>query len=166
MHLYDEFVKFQRGGYDIGLACRNGHGINGKVETQPQFNAKFCPKCGEETLSQCECGEPLRGGLLNIASSYNPPAHCTGCGKAYIWTERKTEALKEYFVTLIEIEADEKAKLLEAVPDIVTETPRTPTAIARIGSLLGRVTTPAKDALVDLLKQVAAAAVLKKLGLD
>jgi len=66
---------------------------------------------------------------------------------------------------LVEIEADERAKLIDVVADVITETPRTPTAIVRFGKLLKRLSEPCKSGLVDMLKQVVTAVVLEKLGL-
>ncbi len=152
-------------GYDIGLACKNGHGINGKATTNPEFNTKFCSKCGEETLSQCECGEPLRGGLLNVASSYDPPAHCTGCGKPHVWTTRRAEALTSLIAEVDEFSPEETKTLTESVPDLMVETPKTEVAVIRFKKAIGRLGPAAANFVKDALKEILIGSVLKKMGL-
>lgn len=161
---FEGFSTDMEHGYDVALVCENGHGINYKARTQPHGNAKFCKDCGARAISQCDCGQPIRGGLIGgFGYSYTPPAYCIGCGKPYIWTERKTDALKDWIRELIEIEADEKEKLIALVPDIVADRPGTPTATARFGNLMGRLSEHMRAALVDLLQKVAVAYVVTKL---
>ncbi|MGB2986282.1 MAG: DUF2321 domain-containing protein [Phycisphaerae bacterium] len=159
-----EFEK--RRGHETALVCEKGHVINEHVDQRPEDNANFCEKCGARAVSVCECGAPIRGGGYCVFGFFKPPAHCRVCGRAHIWTERKAEALKEFLAEIDGISPDELAKLVDVVPDVITETNRTETAAVRFGKLLKRVGPTVISLLTDILKQIGTAVFLKKIGLD
>jgi len=152
-------------GYDVGLVCENGHGINGHARTYPEMNSDFCPQCGSKTIYQCECGEPVHGNYLNLASRYDPPAHCTGCGKPHIWTARRAETLKSLIAELDDLSPEETRNLSESVPDLIVETPMTETATMRVKKLLARLKPDMAKFVGSTLKELVVASVVRKLGL-
>ena len=42
------------GYYDIAQICLNGHVITEKARGAPEFAQKFCKKCGESTITECQ----------------------------------------------------------------------------------------------------------------
>ena len=55
------------GRYDTAQICINGHIINSMSISKPEHNKKFCDKCGEPTITNCQnCNAPIRG-------YYHPP---------------------------------------------------------------------------------------------
>ena len=165
MNLYGMELGDRERGFDVGLVCENGHGINGKVQSQPEFNSQHCPECGAKTVVKCECGEPIRGGLLGLASRYDPPAHCTRCGKPHVWTVRRAEALKTLIAELDDLSSEETRKLSESVPDLIADTPMTETATLRVKKLLARLKPDMAKFVGSTLKELVVASVVRKLGL-
>jgi hypothetical protein len=153
-------------GYDVGLICENGHDINDSVLEFPEYNADFCPKCGARGIYKCECGEPVRGGVLGVTGDYRPPAHCTGCGRPHVWTTRRLQALRELITELDGLSSDEKTQLSDSVANLVTETSMTDTAVVRIKKAIPKIkSAEIAKVFISVLKDVAVAAALKKMGL-
>ena len=117
------WLESEGSSYATGLVCVQGHGLCSDLDGNPEMVIKFCPKCGNSTLHQCpSCGAKIRGehrgeGFIDIMRI---GCYCHACGKAYPWTERKTQALKDMLNEVIEQEA-ERLKLEESIPDIITE---------------------------------------------
>lgn len=78
------------GEYDTMQVCLNGHKITDRYYRSPEHRQKFCEKCGEETITECqECGTEIRGyyhveGVIS-PSSTDVPEFCHECGAAYPW---------------------------------------------------------------------------------
>jgi len=50
------------GWYDTAQICMNGHIINSMSKLHPEHNRKFCDKCGEPTITNCQkCNSPIPG---------------------------------------------------------------------------------------------------------
>jgi predicted nucleotide-binding protein/predicted RNA-binding Zn-ribbon protein involved in translation (DUF1610 family) len=86
--------------YDVMQACQNGHIITSTAKTHPEDLKKRCPKCGEETISQCPgCHAEIQGyqHIPEVAYSgpSTPPEYCHECGKPYPWTERRQHQLTQ-----------------------------------------------------------------------
>jgi hypothetical protein len=61
------------------LICRAGHAV---VAVPARKAPKFCPRCGQPTISACDgCQAPLPP----FAGDPSDTAHCTECGAAYPW---------------------------------------------------------------------------------
>jgi hypothetical protein len=82
------------GHYDRAIVCRAGHVINDRAETAPQFNKKFCAKCGAAAVDRCEnCGSMIQGDYIAdgiaILSTFEPtaPEFCDNCGAPYPWKQ-------------------------------------------------------------------------------
>lgn len=155
--------------YDVGLVCLNGHSVNGNSRSSPEFNAKHCDKCGEPTIDRCpKCQTDIRGfchipGI--VYCSWDVPEHCHECGAPYPWTQRKTESLAEVIEWLDELTDNEKDRLREAIPDVIHETPRTDTAVARFKKAIGKAGTAGGKLLTDAISKVAAEVVVQSLGI-
>lgn len=144
-----------RGGYDVGLACLNGHGINGSSTRLPQFNAAFCGECGARSIDECPaCQRPLLGsyrGSFLSTSPWTPSAFCTECGEAYPWTSSRLEAARLLVEEAEDLDDDERAVLSGTFEDLVGDTPRTPVAVNRFKKLATKAGAPTASALKDVL---------------
>ena len=130
------------GTYRIAQICLNGHCITDSVDMCPQLSQKFCQKCGAATITACpSCQASIRGdydipGVITIGYKYKVPSYCYSCGKPYPWTQAAIDATK----ALIEEEQDltklQQSQLVEILPDIITETPKTKLAAARFKKAL------------------------------
>ena len=150
---------------DIGLVCLNGHDVNNRSTTEPQYNADYCPKCGAKTISECpHCSEPINGEYLDPNISAGRPAlFCHACGKPYPWTEKKAEALEEMIAELVGFEAGELEKLKESIPDLICETPKSDIAVFRYRNAIIKAGTIGGKALYDLAASVAGSVIANKL---
>ena len=87
-----------RSWYDVMQVCLNGHVITSTAKTNPEDLKKRCPKCGEETITQCpDCHAEIQGYEHIPGVSYSgpstPPGYCHECGEPYPWTERRKQQL-------------------------------------------------------------------------
>jgi hypothetical protein len=88
------------GKYDAYLVCENGHGINDSYYSSPEFNKKFCTRCGAATSKSClNCHADIQGdyksNVVFISGTPTPvPDICKHCGKDFPWRSKKKE-LKE-----------------------------------------------------------------------
>lgn len=84
-------------GYDTAQICMNGHVVTSSFHDMPEFNKKFCDKCGQATITECpSCQTEIQGhyrGSMSVKKS-RAPAFCSGCGTPYPWTAASIEAAK------------------------------------------------------------------------
>jgi len=159
------------GYYDIGMACLNGHRITAVAGSSPEFTGRYCSKCGAETITQCpHCMAQMRGyyhsdNVITIGFTWTPAAHCHECGRPYPWTERKAIAVEGMVDELDGLSGDEKAKLKKSIPDIITDTPNSDTAVLRFKKAAAKVGQFGGKLLTDVLTKVATEAVKKTMGL-
>jgi len=120
------------GTHDTAQVCGKGHLVNDAMRSSPAYNAKFCAKCGTETISECPaCHQPIQGLKLGGAFRVHipgPPAYCHNCGAAFPWTEASRRALSQLLAMSGASEADQAA-LRDSVPALVADSPETPVAI-------------------------------------
>lgn len=85
------------GKYDAYLVCENGHGINDSYYSSPEFNEKFCTRCGAATFKSCPaCDADIEGdyksGVVIVGFGATPlPDICKHCGKDFPWRSKKKE---------------------------------------------------------------------------
>jgi len=154
--------------YDVGLACLNGHEINGSSQSKPEFNAKFCQECGELTINACpECGTKIRGDYGDEWDGvpWTLPKYCHDCGEPYPWTKRRMEALAAVIDELEQLNEDEQGKLKESIPDVTAQTPKSGLAVARFEKALAKAGEFGKKVLTESLSKVASVVVLRSLGI-
>lgn len=150
-------------GYDVGLACMNGHGINGSSTHLPQFNSQFCEECGAAAIGSCPaCSSPIRGryrGGVLTTRSWEPRAFCHACGAAYPWTASRLEAARLLAEEADELTEAERVVLVGTLDNLLADTPMTAVAVGRFKKLTtkaGEVTASAlRDVLVDIVSEGA-----------
>jgi hypothetical protein len=145
--------------YDVGLACLNGHRINGSSNDFPQFNSKFCENCGAEAIDRCPaCSRQLRGsyrGALTIGS-WEPSAFCYECGASFPWTAKRIEAAKLLACEAYYLTDEQQATLAGTFDDLLRDTPMTPVAVSRFKKLTSKAGSATASALRDVLVDIVA----------
>jgi hypothetical protein len=133
-------LSFPQTRYMSAEVCVHGHLTTGQLEYEPERAARFCPRCGAETIRACpQCNAPIRGAYEQVGSVFNvrvPPNHCHNCGKAFPWTTAKLAAAKEFAAELHGLDETEKTQLQGAIEDL-TGGPRTELAASRFKKLMG-----------------------------
>lgn len=156
--------------YDQAIVCANGHIINSLVTARPEDNTRYCKECGEIGLTKCKSREkPLRRGYLGecgACSLSRAPNCCTECGKPHVWTRRKADAMRELLRELGEIPTDLTDKLDASIDDLLTETPRTPTATLLLKAAITMVTGAGRKALAKLSSDILHESAKKLIGLS
>jgi len=148
--------------YDTAQICENGHVINRWHTSSPEYDEKFCNKCGAPTIANCPaCNATIRGDVLDDFPNLNfeAPKFCPNCGKPYPWTQSILATATELVNELENINESDKAILVTSINDLVRETPSAPVAATRFKKLMVKVgTTTAsvfRDILVDVLSEAA-----------
>ena len=125
--------------FEVQLVCANGHLLNDWAQAQAAPDAKFCPECGEGTLSRCpECDTALRARFLPEGERNGgkrlarAPRYCHECGSPFPWTAERLLAADELAAQLDDLSDEERRLLRAAFRDILTENPRTEVAALRI----------------------------------
>ncbi len=148
------------GTYDTALVCPNGHVVNGGTRNFPYNNKKFCPKCGEASVSKCtKCASPVQGNL-DVPGALIPPikkgpSFCHECGHPFPWTDRRLQAAIELAGEVENLDKKERELLTKSLDDIIRDTANTPTAAARFKRLMGKVSKESAIAFRDLLVDIA-----------
>ena len=140
--------------FKTAQVCQNGHLRNSDTSTHAAKNEIFCSICGAEVISACpHCGSQLRGAYymnkpiysgtmcnvlegkklsshisgykdVKISNTVDVPAYCHNCGKPYPWTEATLQTAEHIIDMLDELTPDQKKQLVDFIPDIIIETPR------------------------------------------
>lgn len=154
------------GYYDTAQVCLNGHVINDCVHRSPEFNKRFCPSCGESTITQCpNCKRAIEGdyyvpGIAVIGfSTKKAPEYCSHCGTALPWTEKRIQAAIDLFTEEGTTTAEEARQFSENLRELAKDSPLTPLATSRLKRLLKKVGTGTasaiRDIAVDVLSETA-----------
>jgi hypothetical protein len=157
------------GHHDTAQVCRRGHVITGYYDEYPQFRQKFCDKCGEATITQCQvCSAPIRGGYHHdgpvIGTSYlKPPDYCHACGKPYPWTESKMQAAKELVDELDSLDDEDRRILKQSLDDLVTDSPKTEVASLRFKRIMKKVGKESYDAVKTVVTDLVSESIKKTL---
>lgn len=116
--------------------CTNGHVISSSEKDKQ----KFCSQCGAESISSCSyCDTPILGSsfsdfMYNVP--YKRPDYCHNCGKPYPWTESALTNAILLIQEEDELSEQLKTSIVETLPDIITETPKTNLATIRFKKAL------------------------------
>ena len=160
------------GYYLTAEVCPNGHHTTSFAETSSESRSPFCPKCGEETLTQCRhCNANIRGdykapGVIVFGSRWKPKNHCYSCGKPYPWTEMRIQAAQDLANEIDELTNEEREMLRDLLPDLGADTPRTELATFRYSKVSKGLQSATKVILDKTVGALATVAVKKALGLD
>lgn len=145
---------------DTALVCLNGHVINHSFKKYPIHNKKFCPKCGEPTITNClECKAEIAGAIhySNVigAIDYNLPAFCSECGKPYPWTITRLKAAKELASELEELTLDEQKTLEKSIDEIAKNNPQATVGATRIKKIMNKVGSATGETLQKIIVDIA-----------
>ena len=139
--------------YFTAQVCKNGHSITRSIELYPNEMQNFCSKCGAETITSCpSCNTLLRGELydeedLFICNDISLDSYCPNCGNPYPWTQSAIEN------AILMIQEEEglsyqfKESVIQSLPDIIVETPKTGLAVIRLKKCMSTVGKFAADGL-------------------
>lgn len=125
------------GHYHVAQICINGHMVNDTADTHPDLNTSFCSRCGAKTITTCpSCRAPIHGdydcGIIVLGSTASVDAYCYQCGKPYPWTESALQSTALLIQEEESLSEQSKVALIETLPDIVSETPKTNLAVVRV----------------------------------
>ena len=151
------------GYHEVAQICLNGHVITDRFNQNTEFRKDFCDKCGSSTIHQCpNCNNNIQGdyiveGYFSIGHEPHLPNYCLHCGHPFPWTESRLDAAKDLVMATEELE--EKELLVQSLPDLVADTPRTSLAASRWKKALikvGGYTAEAfREILIDVLSESA-----------
>lgn len=145
------------GYYDTAQVCLNGHCITGTASTNPNRLSDFCPDCGAKTIMKCPiCSTDIRGeyhvdGIGLFAYAPTAPKYCHNCGNAYPWTEAEINATADVIRLDNSLSEEEKQQLVNSLPDLISETPRTKVATILFKKSLFVVGKITKEAVLQFI---------------
>lgn len=156
------------GVYRVAEVCPNGHVTTSRADARPEQREPFCSRCGEATLTSCDCcAASIRGhyqvdGVIG-GLAYEPPAYCYNCGAAFPWTQRKIDGAME----LLELDTVlSHAELLQMRTDLVEltkDTPKLQAASLRFKKAMSKagvgVATGVREIVIDVLSEAAKKAI-------
>jgi hypothetical protein len=131
-HCFDDSPSY----YEVAQIGLNGHVITDHYQSSPERRKSFCPQCGAKTIHQCpNCGTNIQGdyivpNVIAVRGHRNAPAFCHSCGTPFPWTEMHLQAARELTLETEELDQD-KDKLIESLPDLIADTPKTTIAVKR-----------------------------------
>jgi hypothetical protein len=153
------------GTYRTAEVCPNGHVSTESADVHPELREKFCSQCGEPTMTTCPgCNASIRGdyhvsGAFFLGGSFEPPAHCHNCGKAFPWTERKIAGAVELLEADGKLSADEIVQVRSDLVEMTKNTPRLQAASMRFKKSMTKagavVASGVRDIVVDVLSEAA-----------
>jgi len=171
--------------YDTAQICTNGHVINWMSVSKPEYNRRFCDKCGAQAITNCQyCNAIIRGyyhkgrftmekydrrirealdaipdPMLDYNTTLTRPIFCPDCGKPYPWTEAKLKAAQELADELDNLSPEERDLLKKSLDDIMLDTPQTIVAATRfkkIAAKAGKATVKElRKLVVDIASETA-----------
>jgi hypothetical protein len=148
------------GNYDTAQICLNGHAINDTVNRNPEFNQKFCDKCGSETITTCPtCHISIRGdyhvdGVIAFGHEYLPPSYCYNCGNAFPWLQAAFDSAKELLDIDESISDNEKGLLISSMKEISKDTSKTEVNALKIKKLAKKLGSDTYDAFIKIAVDV------------
>ncbi|KKB09392.1 DUF2321 domain-containing protein [Devosia chinhatensis] len=149
-----------------GQACLNGHIVTGNINDRD--STPFCAECGEATINAClSCTKPLRG-AYETEYGYYPmklPAFCYACGRPFPWTERRVQTAKDLADEVEGLDGAELTKAKDSFIVLVSDTPQTPVAAARVTKLLQKAGPVIGGGIRDIVVSIATDAAKRMMGL-
>jgi len=138
-------------GFYPAYICENGHAVEIGMYS---FRDKYCTICGANIIHQCPaCKTTIKGLDEDTGGFFTVPSYCRNCGVPFPWTNRAIAATLELLAEDENITTEECNRLSDVLPDIMTETPRTQLAAARLRkamTVIGSITCEAlKQFVID-----------------
>lgn len=165
--------------YGVAQVCTNGHVITIDYDDKVYERMKKCSICGADTITKCSaCGHPIRGGLCvdaitNYSGNYNRyqtetehqcfstkcdyslPNYCEECGHPFPWMEQKTARIKNELLRS-GIEEKQIEYLMELLPDLITDNPKTQYAVTEFQKIMGHLKENAASCVKEIFIEVLA----------
>jgi hypothetical protein len=136
-----------REGYYSAQICENGHPISKFVENESDKLCSHCPECGAITQLTCKhCNSKIHGFHPTDFYIYVVPKYCYNCGNPYPWIENAIETAKQIIELDETLNQTEKDDFKSTLPDLISETPKTPLAgikLKKYFKKLGEASKPA-----------------------
>lgn len=157
------------GYYDTAQVCMNGHCITGTTSTDSNRLSDYCPNCGAKTITKCpHCSADIRGeyhvdGVGLFAYTPTAPKYCHNCGNAYPWTEAEINATADVIQLDNSLSEEEKQQLVNSLPDLISETPKTKIAILLFKKSLSVVGKVTREAVTQFITNIGCELVKKML---
>lgn len=148
------------------LRARSGAHLRALMERASQNEgeeqwARFCTECGASNINCCQhCNT-----LIGYPYVRYRPSYCSGCGKAFPWTESALTAAREYTEELQQLDQAEKLNLNRSIVDLTNDTERTPLAANRFKEFMTKIGPSAATVLTETIKSVVSEAAKKYMGL-
>ena len=155
--------------YHIAAVCENGHCASASLDTT-SFRQHYCERCGAKILTQCpHCLTPIKGKFYTPKfadlTAFPVPVYCYFCGKPFPWTQAALDATKAIVEEDDVLTPSEQTDLVDVLPDIITETPRTSLAAARMKKALRTAGRFTADALRQFALDFACELAKQQLGI-
>lgn len=150
--------------YYPAFICGNGHAVS---TLSNYCSDNFCSKCGAALISKCpDCGNTIKGRSVEFGglTDYTVPAYCRFCGKPYPWTKAAIEATM-YMLQESELSDEEQRKLIEVLPDVIAETPKTQLAAVRIQKAMKTAGAYVAEGIRDFVISFGCELLKSKMGL-
>jgi hypothetical protein len=156
---------------DTALVCINGHIITDSIQVDPKPDMKFCDKCGDQLISECQkCSAKIQGreyipdimGPRIVHLHYVKP-YCYNCGNPYPWLKSKLDAAKELAELIDEISEEEKEILSRSIDEIIIDSPKTEVAALKFKKIISKVGKSAAESFKSILIDVVSEAAKKQL---
>lgn len=119
--------------------CLKGHASSHPLSETPEA---FCALCSAPIITKCpSCQKEIIfsseswDAILGRPPIYRP-LYCSGCGNPYPWTEASIEGAEELIKEDNALSYSDWQKLIQSLPDIVSETPKTKVAVLRFQKAL------------------------------
>lgn len=153
-------------GYYPAFICGNGHCRSSFAHT---CTDKFCEQCGAAIISKCpHCGNTIQGrydGAFGYPAKYIVPSYCKDCGKPYPWTSSAIQAAIDILAEDESLSTDAYEKIVEILPDVVTETPKSQLAVIRLKNALKSIGKFAAEGLRQFIIDFGCEVVKQQMGL-
>ena len=158
------------GFYHIEQICLNGHLITNLADKYPELCQSHCSCCGASTITHCPtCNFPLHGnydrGMSRTIASTSVDAYFYNCGAPYPWTEIAIQSTSQVIMQEKELADIDKNSMIESLPDIITETPKTSLAALRLKKGLSSVGKFTADAIRQFIIDFGCELAIKLLDL-
>lgn len=151
--------------YDAFQVCLNGHSITRDYHVDPGTRKEYCSKCGAKTIHMCpECEAEIRGHLLRaevFVIGVEPPRFCHACGEPYPWTVSVLKAAEELILLEKSVKTSLKEDVIDTLPDLLEDTPRTQLGVARLNIFLQQAGKGVASGLRNLLVDIASETVVR-----
>lgn len=148
--------------YNCAYICENGHAVH--TTSNPCLD-KFCSACGSAVICECpSCHSMIRGHRRGVSGYYKVPAYCYDCGNPYPWTQMALQSAIDLLAEDDEIPAADREKLVEVLPDVIVETPKSNLAAVRLRKAIKTCTGIVGEALRQLVIDFGCELVKKQLG--